>query len=91
MRSKKQEKQSSPSVVADLRNASPPAARFIAETLLQLEVGPTVRMLARCLVPVFALKPEMGHMPEECAAFEERADRGCVGTNGGQRAPLSAL
>ncbi|XP_036066420.1 uncharacterized protein LOC112157760 isoform X3 [Oryzias melastigma] len=44
LHNKKQEKQSSPSVVADLRNASPPAARFIAETLLQLEQPPNQRL-----------------------------------------------
>uniref|UniRef100_A0A3P9L3Z6 Uncharacterized LOC101162803 n=1 Tax=Oryzias latipes TaxID=8090 RepID=A0A3P9L3Z6_ORYLA len=39
LHNKKQEKRSSPSVVADLRHASLPAARFIAETLLQLELS----------------------------------------------------
>ena len=36
--SKKQEKDSLVSVVADLRDASPPITRFISETLLLLEV-----------------------------------------------------
>lgn len=38
LRSKKQEKESSVSVVADLRQASLQTTRFIAETLLLLEV-----------------------------------------------------
>ncbi|KAM9314089.1 uncharacterized protein KZ484_023918 [Pholidichthys leucotaenia] len=38
---KKREKQSLVSVVADLRDASPPTARFIAETLLLLEKANT--------------------------------------------------
>lgn len=39
LRSKKLEKESLVSVVADLRHASPHTVRFIAETLLLLEVA----------------------------------------------------
>ncbi|KAM7367522.1 hypothetical protein PAMP_013813 [Pampus punctatissimus] len=52
LHNKKQEKDSLVSVVADLRHSSPPAARFIAETLLLLELH------KRAVHTVYILQPK---------------------------------
>lgn len=73
LNSKKQQKESLVSVVADLRHASLPTTKFITETLLLLEVLAECALmllkLACSMFPIFALKLDVHPMQKVTPRF----------------------